>query len=138
MVLNFFCSASSCREFGWFCRFEIRCCKMSQACSIGFRSGDFAGQSMPSIVSRWIKNCCVTEHDRFGGGSVMVWGDISYDGSTDLYGIRNGSFTCIRYRDEILVSPQTITEPPPNRSCSVTQQFLSRSFVCLQTRLRPS
>jgi hypothetical protein len=35
-------------------------------------------------------------------GSLAVWGDISYDGSTDLYGIRNGSFTCIRYRDEIL------------------------------------
>jgi hypothetical protein len=49
-----------------------------------------------------IKNCCVAEHDRFGGGSVMVRGDISYDGSTDLYGIRNGSLTCIRYRDEIL------------------------------------
>jgi hypothetical protein len=32
----------------------------------------------------------------------MVWGDISYDGSTDLYVIRNGSLTCIRYRDEIL------------------------------------
>jgi hypothetical protein len=31
-----------------------------------------------------------------------VRGDISYDGSTDLYGIRNGSLTCIRYRDEIL------------------------------------
>ena len=34
--------------------------------------------------------------------------------------------------------PQTITEPPPNRSCSATQQFLNRSFFCLQTRLRPS
>jgi hypothetical protein len=39
--------------FGWFCRFEIRRCKMSQACSIGYRSGDFAGQSMRSIVSCW-------------------------------------------------------------------------------------
>ena len=48
------------------------------------------------------KNCCVAEHDRFGGGSIMVWGGISYDGSTDLYVIRNGSLTCIRYRDEIL------------------------------------
>ena len=48
------------------------------------------------------KNCCVAEHDRFGGGSVMVWGGISYDGSTDLYVIRNGSLTGIRYRDEIL------------------------------------
>jgi hypothetical protein len=26
------------------------------------------------------KNCCVAEHDRFGGGFVMVWGGISYDG----------------------------------------------------------
>ena len=32
----------------------------------------------------------------------MVWGGISYDGSTDLYVIRNGSLTGIRYRDEIL------------------------------------
>ena len=48
------------------------------------------------------KNCCVAEHDRFGGGSVMAWGGISYDGSTDLYVIRNGSLTGIRYRDEIL------------------------------------
>ena len=44
----------------------------------------------------------MAEHDRFGGGSVMVWGDISYDGSTDPYVIRNGSLTGIRYRDEIL------------------------------------
>ena len=47
------------------------------------------------------KNCCVTEHDRFNGGSVKVWGGISYDGSTDLYVIRNGSLIGIRYRDEI-------------------------------------
>jgi hypothetical protein len=32
----------------------------------------------------------------------MVWGGISYDGSTDLYVIRNGSLTGIRYRDEFL------------------------------------
>ena len=50
------------------------------------------------------KNCCVVEHDRFGGGSVMVRGGISYDGSTDLYVIINGSLTGIRYRDEILAS----------------------------------
>ena len=47
------------------------------------------------------KNCCVAEHDRLGGGSVMVWGGISYDGSTDLYVIRHGSLIAIRYRDEI-------------------------------------
>jgi transposase len=32
----------------------------------------------------------------------MVWVGISYDGSTDLYVIRNGSLIGIRYRDEIL------------------------------------
>lgn len=45
---------------------------------------------------------CVAEHDRFGGGSVLVWGGISYDGATDLYTINNGSLTSVRYRDEIL------------------------------------
>ena len=34
--------------------------------------------------------------------------------------------------------PQTTTEPPPNRSCSATQQFLNRSFFELHTRLRQS
>ncbi|XP_062611745.1 uncharacterized protein LOC134273568 [Saccostrea cucullata] len=48
------------------------------------------------------KDCCITEHDRFGCGSVMVWAGISYDGSTDLYVIRNGSLTGVCYRDEIL------------------------------------
>ena len=47
-------------------------------------------------------DCCVAEHDRFGGGSVMVWGGISIEGSTELWIIRNGALTGIRYRDEIL------------------------------------
>ena len=41
-------------------------------------------------------DCCVTEHDRFGGGSVMVGAGISIDGKTDLHVI------AVRYRDEIL------------------------------------
>lgn len=44
----------------------------------------------------------MTEHDRFGGGSILVSAGISCDGHTDLYPIRNGSLTGIRYRDEIL------------------------------------
>lgn len=47
-------------------------------------------------------DCTVVEHDRYGGGSVMVWGGICYDGHTDLYVIRDGSLTAQRYRDEIL------------------------------------
>ncbi len=41
-------------------------------------------------------------HDRFGGGSVMVWGGISMEGGTDLYRQDNGTLTAIRYRYEIL------------------------------------
>ncbi|XP_052772677.1 uncharacterized protein LOC128211697 [Mya arenaria] len=48
------------------------------------------------------KDCCIQEHDRFGCPSELVWGGVSYDGSTDLYVIQNGSLTGVRYRDEIL------------------------------------
>ena len=45
---------------------------------------------------------CVDEHDRFGGGSVMVWAGISAQGKTDLHVIDNGTLTALRYVDEIL------------------------------------
>ena len=46
--------------------------------------------------------CNIVQHDRFGGGSVMVWGGISMEGRTDLYWLENGSLTAVRHRDEIL------------------------------------
>lgn len=46
--------------------------------------------------------CNVVQHDRFGGGSVMVWGGISMQGRTDLYCLENGPLTAIRYQDEII------------------------------------
>jgi hypothetical protein len=46
-------------------------------------------------------DCCVTEHDRFGGGFVMVWAGISIDGKTDLHVIA-GNLSGVRYREEIL------------------------------------
>ena len=48
------------------------------------------------------KDCCVAEQDQFGGGSVLVWAGISFDGRTDLYVMLNGSGNVLRYRDEIL------------------------------------
>lgn len=48
------------------------------------------------------RDCCVKEHDRFGGPSVLVWGGVSYDGRTDLYIIQNGALTGVRYVNEIL------------------------------------
>ncbi|GFX17900.1 transposable element Tcb2 transposase [Trichonephila clavipes] len=46
----------------------------------------------------------VHESVRFGGGGVLVFGGISTDGRTDLYIIRDGPLTALRYRVEILRS----------------------------------
>ncbi|KAI4872222.1 hypothetical protein NFI96_000670 [Prochilodus magdalenae] len=46
--------------------------------------------------------CNILQHDRFGSGSVMVWGGISLEGRTALHVLARGSLTAIRYRDEIL------------------------------------
>ncbi|KAL7863205.1 hypothetical protein SRHO_G00121890 [Serrasalmus rhombeus] len=46
--------------------------------------------------------CNILQHDRFGSGSVMVWGGISLEGRTALHVLARGSLPAIRYRDEIL------------------------------------
>ena len=45
---------------------------------------------------------CISEHDRYGGSSVMVWAGISAQGKTDLHVIDNGTLTAERYVNEIL------------------------------------
>jgi hypothetical protein len=44
----------------------------------------------------------IAKHDRYGDGSIMVWGGISWDGRTDLIVLDKGTLTVQRYRDEIL------------------------------------
>ena len=46
--------------------------------------------------------CCLREHDRYGGGSVLVWAAIWHGGRSALC-IVNGMMTSQRYRDEILL-----------------------------------
>ncbi|KAI4873516.1 hypothetical protein NFI96_032599, partial [Prochilodus magdalenae] len=46
--------------------------------------------------------CNILQHDRFGSGSVMVWGGISLEGRTALHVLARGSLTAIRYQDKIL------------------------------------
>ena len=53
-------------------------------------------------------DCNIVEHDRFGGGSVMFWGWICYDGGMEFYRVGGGSLTALRYRDQIL---DPIVEP---------------------------
>lgn len=52
------------------------------------------------VGDRYI-DACVQEHDRYGGGSVMVWGGFHLHGRTPLYLIQ-GNLTGGRYRDEIV------------------------------------
>ena len=44
----------------------------------------------------------VTEQNRNGKGSVMIWAGISVNGKTDLYVIENITFTALRYCNAIL------------------------------------
>ena len=46
-------------------------------------------------------DACVVEWDRFGGGSVTVWGGIAHGIQSQLI-IVVGKMTAVRYRDEIL------------------------------------
>lgn len=46
---------------------------------------------------------CVQEHDRFGGGSVMIWGGITARRRTNLVFVE-GNLTAVRYRDNILAT----------------------------------
>ena len=44
---------------------------------------------------------CIAEHDRYGGGSVMVWAGISAQGKMDLHVIDNVTMTAERDVNEI-------------------------------------
>ena len=86
-------------------------------------------------------DCCVAEHDWFGGISVLVWAGISYDRHTDLYIIRNRALTGVPYRDKILhpivpssagaYSPGFI--PMDNNACphraQVVDQYLEQENI---------
>ena len=50
----------------------------------------------------WYEDYNIVETDRYGGGSMMVWGGISYECRTDLTVINGGTLTALRNRDEIL------------------------------------
>ena len=47
------------------------------------------------------QDCCVKQVSRWGGGSIMVWGGISWRHKTQLI-VVDGSLTARRYIDEIL------------------------------------
>jgi transposase-like protein len=46
-------------------------------------------------------DCCILEHDRYGGGSLMVWAGIWWNDRTEIVIIR-GTMTAVRYLNEIV------------------------------------
>ena len=92
----------------------------------------------------------ISEHDRYGGGSIMVWGGISRDGRTDLHVIERGTMTGVRYRDEILdvyvrpyagaVGPEFILmddNARPHRARVVEQYLQQETIVRMDWPARP-
>ena len=53
------------------------------------------------VVGERFADSCVFERDRYGGESVMVWGEISHGVKSPLI-VVPGNLTAVRYTDEIL------------------------------------
>ena len=83
-------------------------------------------------------DCCVPQRDRWGGGSIMVWGGIHSTGRTPLL-VLQGNLNADRYIDEVLrpeVVPYTrrhnLTLQQDNarpHSARRTQEFLTAEMV---------
>ena len=83
-------------------------------------------------------DACVVERDRFGGGSVMVWGGIAHGIKSQLI-IVAGNMTAVRYRDEILrpvavplVQQRNLILQQDNarpRVARVCQDFLANNYI---------
>ena len=78
-------------------------------------------------------DCCIAQHDRFGGGSVMVWAGVSYDHRTDLV-IVNGNLNANRYCNEIL-RPHVLPFLQRHGRQTVFQQDNARPHTARQTTL---
>ena len=50
----------------------------------------------------YFTQACVVKRDRFGGISVMVWGDFSHGVKSQLI-VTVGNLTAVRYRDEVFL-----------------------------------
>ena len=73
---------------------------------------------------------CVRQGDRYGGGSVMVWGAMSYNGRSELVVVQ-GNLTANRYIDQIL-RPHLL--PILNRQREIFQHDNARPHTARATR----
>ena len=75
---------------------------------------------------------CVVERDRFGGGSVMVWGAINYNFRSRLL-IIHGNLTARRYVDEIL-RPELVPQLRRQRRPMIFQHDNARPHTARLTQ----
>ena len=75
------------------------------------------------------------EYDRYGGGSVMIWGGISYNGKTDLRTVR-GNLYAVRYCADIITP--VIVPYIANRNADVLQQDNVRCHTARHTQNVPA
>ena len=77
-------------------------------------------------------DACVVERDRFGGGSVMVWGGIAHGIKSQLI-IVAGNMTAVKYRDEIL---RPVAVPLVQQRNLILQQDYARLELDRRVRKR--
>ena len=73
----------------------------------------------------------VLERDRFGGGSVMVWGGICHRAKTEIVTIA-GTLTSVRYCDEVI--EPVIVPFSHQRHATLLQQDNARPHTAIHTR----
>ena len=72
---------------------------------------------------------CVVRHDRYGGGSLMVWAGITTHGRTDLVFV-NGTLNAQKYRQNILTRHVVhSSEPMVARFSRITLVHTSRGTI---------
>lgn len=76
-------------------------------------------------------DCCVVQADRYGGGSKMFWGGVSYNNKTQLLPIQ-GTLTGIKYVSDVL-RPEVIPFFNANRQMTF-QQDNATSHSAIVTR----
>ena len=79
---------------------------------------------------RYDDRCVIIPCDRFGGGSLMVWGGVHYDGKTNLVVLRQ-TLTAQRYCD--LVLPHVVLPVMAQHNGHVLQQDNARPHTARLT-----
>ena len=76
----------------------------------------------------------IIERDRYGGGSVMIWGEICHSGKTELVTV-NGGLNAHQYFDEI-ITPVVIPYIQRGRA-EILQQDNAHCHVARHTMFSP-